>query len=103
MACAWCCPVAHAGGGGWGERSAAPGGDTTLAAESARGLSIKEMKAAIGGAGLSVADIVEKSDLIERYQQACLWYKSDEFVASMTGAHSVADQAARLSGSGRQK
>ena len=32
--------------------------------------SIKEMKAAIIAAGLSVADLVEKSDVVERYRQA---------------------------------
>mgnify|MGYP003309942440 CR=1 FL=1 len=32
--------------------------------------SIKEMKAAIVAAGLSVADLVEKSDVVERYRQA---------------------------------
>ena len=32
--------------------------------------SIKEMKAAILAAGLSVADLVEKSDVVERYRQA---------------------------------
>ena len=56
---------------------AAPASDADLAAirrlrdaERAAVPSIKEMKAAISAAGLAVADLVEKSDVVERYQQA---------------------------------
>ena len=49
--------------------------------------SVKEMKAAITAAGLGVADLVEKSDVVERYRQALA-------AAPVAAAASDADLAA---------